>query len=121
MGANVELKAASVDAIRGIAEGDQLASAGQLDWIEECLIPRHASYRRRVAGGIRPVLSRRKKCEGQHDQPSHDDQRHQGSSGYSGLLFGGVFSHFSASVVCFPIVSQVETRATCPMGQCKEK
>jgi hypothetical protein len=34
------------DVQRRVAQRDQLASAGQLDWIEELLIPRQADYDR---------------------------------------------------------------------------
>jgi hypothetical protein len=45
-----------------------------------------------------PVLSDRKKCESQHNQPSHDNQGRQGAGGYPNFLFGRIVAHFNLSV-----------------------
>jgi hypothetical protein len=39
------------------------------------------------------VLSRGQKCEGQHDSPSHNNQRSDCPNGYFKLLFRGVRTH----------------------------
>jgi hypothetical protein len=55
-------------------------------------------------------LSRRQKCDGQDDKPSHNDQRSHRPGGYFCLLFGGAEAHSE-----FPVVrSACELRLMVP-------